>query len=216
VKVADRPTLADVLQGRAEKPPASWGGLKSYLPEQPEAMKSAQKAVGGFLASLPPEAMLALNFLSRRPTALPSRWEKTYHGTAEPDFQLQSKPIWSGKQDIAEFFGINNGGPGEPGAIAPLLVDTADYVTVRPRSVMEKIDDKVGSGRELYRGGTNWLAAVLQMLGKRGLRYEGLRRDFDQPVTLSLDPATVRSAHDPAGQVPHAKPRPPSYLMESD
>src|ERR1043165_6012816 len=67
------PTLAEILQGKdqakAEELKAreaqAWGGLKSYLPEQPEAMRSAQSTIGRGISAVPPEVMLMLNFLGR-------------------------------------------------------------------------------------------------------------------------------------------------------
>lgn len=43
----------------------AWGGLRSYLPEQPEWMKYAQQTFGNALGSIPPEVALMLNFLAR-------------------------------------------------------------------------------------------------------------------------------------------------------
>ncbi len=151
--------------------------------------------------------------LGARTGPLPSRWESTYHGTADPAFALQNKPIWSGDQATAQFFAREGGGPGEPGAIAPLKVDTADYVNIRPNSLLGKIDDKVGSANELYNGGRNWLGDLLQLLGKRGVRYENLDRDLSPNVFLSLDPRTVRSGLDPQGANAKAPAAIPEFIQ---
>ena len=57
-------STADVM-AQYQPPARTWGGIKSYLPDQPGWMKTAQGYVGRGLAAFPPEAMLALNFLGR-------------------------------------------------------------------------------------------------------------------------------------------------------
>ncbi len=58
------PSTADVMaQYRAPQ----WGGLKSYMPDQPDWMKTAQGYAGRALGAVPPEAQLILNLLGRTP-----------------------------------------------------------------------------------------------------------------------------------------------------
>ncbi len=48
-RYGDQPSTADVLD---QMPPKPWGGLKSYLPDQPEWMKTAQSYAGRGMAGL--------------------------------------------------------------------------------------------------------------------------------------------------------------------
>ncbi len=66
VNALAQPSTADVM---AQYRPPQWGGLKSYLPDQPDWMKTAQGYAGQAMAAIPPEAMLAMNFLGRTPPA---------------------------------------------------------------------------------------------------------------------------------------------------
>ncbi len=71
VNALAQPSTADVMAQYREP---QWGGLKSYLPDQPEWMKTAQEYLGRGLAAIPPEAQFALNFLGRAPVPrAPSR-----------------------------------------------------------------------------------------------------------------------------------------------
>lgn len=203
------PTLSDVLQRNA---------LGGYLPagsaemarRGPWMRDRMPESLADFLAASLQYAPMAFRASG---AALPPRWQNTYHGTPDPAFALQNKPIWSEPgQSRASHFASS--GPGEPGAIAPLRVDTADYVTVRPGSILEQIDNRFGSANQLYRDGRNWFGDLLQVLGKKGVQYENLGRDRG-PATLSLDPRTVRSRFDPEGAQPKAAPVIPEYLRRA-
>lgn len=145
--------------------------------------------------------------LTGTPRATSPTFERFYHGTADPAFRIHSAPIWSGNRRQAQFFALEGGGPGEPGAIAPLLVDTSNYLTIRPNSLLQAIDNRFGSANQLYRDGRNWVGDTASLLGYGGIRYPHLGRDHGSAI-LSLDPRTVRSFSDPNGLVSHAPPRP--------
>jgi hypothetical protein len=73
----DGPTTADIL---ANMPAPRWGGLKSYMPQQPPWMKAAQQYLGAGMAAIPESAAIASNFLTPS-VRVPIR---AYHGTAHP------------------------------------------------------------------------------------------------------------------------------------
>ncbi len=61
VNALSQPSTADIM-ARYRAP--QWGGIKSYLPSQPEWMRSAQNYLGRGLAAIPPDVALASNFLA--------------------------------------------------------------------------------------------------------------------------------------------------------
>lgn len=240
------PTLADALRRNALDPyPADlwqrYGPLGSHAMAQrgPWMREHMPSSLADFLAAA---IQYAPAGFAARGAALPARWENTYHGTPDPAFRLQNKPIWSepghtlpafvpkayhkhqfppapepplidGHQpSISNYFA--SWGPDQPGAIAPLRVNTADYATIRPGTVMESLDNRLGSANQLYRDGRNWLGDMLVLLGKKGVRYENLGRDH-APSVLSLDPATVRSRFDPDGTQAKAPAAMPEYLRRA-
>lgn len=188
-------TTADV---NALMPKPSWqsplAGLGSYQLSQ-EAGAEPNWFGRNVLSNIPPAALHALNFALRTRAELPSRWENTYHGTGNPMFKLQDKSIWSGSPQQAQTFAASHGAD-SPGAIAPLRVDTSDYLPIRSGGRLEALDETWGSGNQRYNSGRNWIADLAGLLGKKGVDYESLFADRGRSI-LSLDPRTVQPRYAP-------------------
>lgn len=105
----DRSELARILIEGAEpsmqpnKLAGPWGGLKSYMPEQPELMKSIQNALGRGLAAIPPEAALAIRARQFPTTAAVRFGDQTFtgpnHATALMKADLGSVPPGAAMSD---------------------------------------------------------------------------------------------------------------------
>jgi hypothetical protein len=173
----DSLSTADVMaQYRAPQ----WGGLASMVPPlQPEWMKAAQRYFGQGLAAIPPEAMLALQFLVRTnqggpiPSAYPeasSPLEAAAQGPKpnRPTYTLS--PNLAGSDDVprtAPAAGVKQGEP-------------FYYHVIRD-------GEKIGSARGSVGDDTaylSWLGAsgLENTLGANGIRQliEAMRRDFPE------------------------------------
>ena len=87
------PSTADVM-ARYRAP--QWGGLKSYMPDQPDWMKTAQNALGRGLEAIPDSVALAANFLPGANALASARslgtfvWVELVQATGPSRFALES------------------------------------------------------------------------------------------------------------------------------
>lgn len=150
--------------------------MRQYMPQ----------SLADFLASALQYGPMALRASSG---PLPPRWQSSYHGTGDPNFALQPRPIWSEPSEtgspgpfVSEAFAKN-------GAVAPLKVNTADYLNVGDTMMgLQTALARRNLSRWDWGSGPAWVNTLADILGKKGVRYQYGPYEF----LYSKDPATVR------------------------
>lgn len=196
--VSDAPpiTTADILRQMPTPPEPSWHdryikplGSAAMQERGPWSWTKDHPELANFLAAALQYAPAAMG---ARTGPLPSRWEPSFHGTANPKFALEPRPIWSELSSTGEPGPFVNRAFGQEGAIAPLRVDTADYLTAGP-SLMAA--HRALANRDLanwqWETGPAWINLLAKALGKKGVVYKD--GTYLNNATYSIDPGTVRS-----------------------
>lgn len=212
------PTMADFLQGRNTTQPYAAPMSEFTTPGdlQRERISTAfgwdvgrpgreflrklflepQGAFSWFALGSPRAASLAAS----APRFRPESTVRGYHGTTRWNGVGEPRvPFW-----LSEDHMYPRQHAGEGGTIYPFDVDTSSYLRVREGSPMEALDLSVGLGRQLERGGRNWLADFARLTGRGGIWRES---DWYNrgPSLMALDPRTVRPAADSRPIPPRGK-----------
>jgi hypothetical protein len=145
---------------------------------------------------------------------------RAYHGTPEAWEGRARGPFWmSENPDVANQFAMNpyitdTFNPPSP-AVMPLNVDTSNYLRIKPNSLLDKFDRRFGEmnvmpiedevGNIIGKEGRNWTFDIAKLLGYDGVKWDSVRRDFNEPVMAAIRPTgTVRSAT--SGDVIYSNP----------
>lgn len=145
---------------------------------------------------------------------------RAYHGTPEAWEGRAKGPFWMAKNpDVANQFAMNpyitdTFNPPSP-AVMPLNVDTSNYLRIKPNSLLGKFDRRFGEmnvmpiedevGNIIGKEGRNWTFDLAKLLGYDGVKWDSVRRDFNEPVMAAIRPTgTVRSAT--SGDVIYSNP----------